>query len=193
VVIQEGLRQNPEKVRAIVEYPVPNSETEVLRFLGMCEWYSGFIPHFADLAEPLHELQRGHKFRKKGEKAVKVMSKFVWGERQQLSFESLKRAMCEDVLLHGLDYEFPIIVKTYASDVGLGAVLTQLIDGKERVVFYASKTLTHTERNLGACDKECLAIVWELNKFRGFLWGEKFTLMTDSKALTYLKSSYEIS
>jgi hypothetical protein len=180
VITQNGLVKQPEKVRAITEFPTPRNVKEILRFHGMCQWYSSFIPGFAKLSEPMYRLLR---------KKVK----FEWSPAQEASFQALKRAMCEDVMLHCLNYELPIFIRTDASDVGLGAVLVQFPEDKERVIYYASRTLNDSEKKLHACDKECLAIVWAINKFKDFVWGEEFAVLTDNIALAHLKAFHNKS
>jgi hypothetical protein len=180
IVTQDGLMRQQEKVRAILDFSTPRNVKEVLRFHGMCSWYSSFIKGFATLATPFYRLLR---------KKVK----FSWGKEQEGAFQKLKEAMCSEVMLNWLDYNLPIFVRTDASDLGLGAVLVQYPQGKERVVFYASRTLNNAEQNISACDNECLAILWGINKFRDFLWGQEFTVLTDNVALTHLKAMHHKS
>ena len=101
--------------------------------------------------------------------------------------------MCSDVMLQCLDYNHPIFVRTDASDIGLGALLVQYFMEKERPVYFASRTLNSSEKKLGPGDRECLAIIWAVNKFKDFLWGEEFTVITDSSALTCLKPLHQKS
>jgi hypothetical protein len=160
------------------ELPVPNNVEQLQRFLGMCGWYQGFIQHYATIADPLYKL-------------LPKKTQWIWTDQHQKSFDALKKAMCEDVVLSGMDYRFPIVLKTDASNTGLGAVLEQNIDGKDRVICYASKTPNKSEKILHACEKELLAIVWAVEKFREFIYGENFSIITDNQALKYLKQFKE--
>ena len=128
LVTKDGVKKQPEKVQAIKDLPVPKVKDELHTFLGMCAWYQSFIPHFSTKAAPLYKL------------LGKRMT-FTWTEEQQKSFDELKTAMCSDNILSSIDYRYPIVIKTDASYVGLGAILVQYIDGKEKVIHYASKLL----------------------------------------------------
>jgi len=174
LVTQEGIKMQPEKVKAIVELPVPKVKEELHTFLGMCAWYQNYIPHFSTIAEPLYRLL--------GKRVT-----WNWESAQQNAFEKLKEALCNDRILASIDYNYPIIIKTDASNVGLGAILCQYIDGKEKVIHYASKSLNKSEKLLHACEKELLGILWATQKFNEYIFGEDFYIVTDNKALKYLQ------
>ncbi|OXA39193.1 Retrovirus-related Pol polyprotein from transposon opus [Folsomia candida] len=168
----------PEKIRALVDFPQPTTAKKLLRFHGMCVWYSSFIKNFASIASPLYKL-------------LKKGISFKWGLEQEQAFQALKLALCEEVTLTGVDYNYPLYIRTDACVVGLGTVLIQMVDGFERVIYFASKSLTPAEKRLSTPDKECLATVWAINKFKDFLWGEEFTVLTDNDALSYLKTQHK--
>ena len=141
---------------------------------GLAGYYRRFIPRFATIASPLTELT------KKG-------VKFVWTENTESAFQHLKTCLCSAPILAYPIFDNLFILQTDASDVGLGAVLTQLDkSGHERVVSYASRTLTGRERNYTAMEKEALAVVFATEYFRVYLLGRKFQLITDNKALKWL-------
>jgi len=171
---ETGIKKQPEKVKAIQEYPTPRNIKDVQQFLGMCQWYSSFINGFATIAEPIYQLLRSG-------------NKWNWGESQEKSFQELKRVMMEDVTLTGIDYKYPIIMKCDASDHGLGAVLVQKIDGKDRPVAFVSKLLKKSEKSAHIYEKELYAIIFAHWKFRQFIEGHRFTIQTDNRALAYLK------
>ena len=173
VISQNGIKKQPEKVRAIVDFPVPQNVNDVHRFHGLAMWYASFIPNFSWIAEPLYKLLRKN-------------IEFDWGPAQQEAFERIKEHMTNDVMLSGIDYSKPIYLKTDASLIGIGAVLCQKFNDHEKVIYYASKCLKPRERNLSACERECLAIVWALNKFKELIFGQPIIVITDSSALTYL-------
>ena len=175
LVSAEGLRPNPEKIRAIKEWGVPRKAKEVRSFVGLCSYYRRFIPHFATIAAPLHELQN-----KKTE--------FKWTLEAQASFDLLKKALISAPLLITPDWTRPFELHTDASQFGLGAILSQRIDGEERVIAYASKALNKAQRNYTTSDRECLAIIWGIRQFRTYLLGTKFDLYTDHSALQFLNS-----
>jgi hypothetical protein len=175
VVSRDGIKKQPEKVRAIRDFPTPTSKKEIYRFHGMCVWYAAFIKNFAEIAEPLYRLLRKN-------------VEFIWGKDQQEAFEKLKVAMEKEVMLQGIDYSQPIFVKTDASLIGISAILCQNFEEKERVIFYASKLLNLAEQHLQSCEQECLAVVWGLNKFRELIYGQPIIVVTDNSAITYLDS-----
>ena len=171
----EGIRADPEKVKAISEWPVPRTLKQVQRFLGAASWLRDTVEGFADLAAPLYKLQ------KKGQK-------FIWEAEQQAAFEALKTAIGERALLHHPDWEKPFHVHVDASDEGVGAVLWQLgSDGEKKPIIFASKRLSKAQKKWTAGDKEAFAAVWAIkDKFRPFLMGQKFTLHTDHANLRFL-------
>lgn len=176
IITKDGIRKDPEKLRPIVDYPRPQTREELQRFLGMCAYYATFIKHYAMKAEPLYRL-------------TSVTSKFLWLQEQENAFNCLKNAIGEDVVLTGIDYKYPITLKCDASDSGLGSVLSVTIDGKERPIAFASRTLFPAERKLSTAQIEALAISFALNKNADLLWGEEFTIFTDSKAISYIKAN----
>src|SRR5688572_11185023 len=91
---------------------------------------------------------------------------YQWGEKQQQAFEFLKKRLINAPILQYPDFNQPFIVLTDASGTGVRAVLSQLDDnGNERVIAYASRSLTSAERNYGITDLECLAVVWAIQHF----------------------------
>ncbi|CAH8654258.1 unnamed protein product, partial [Dicrocoelium dendriticum] len=144
-------------------------------FLGLCSYYLRHLPNFATIAEPLRRLTRQNQ-------------EFRWATEQDNAYMTI-RAMIESTPTVAIFNEHcPTFVSTDASDVGLGAVLSQLRDGEEKVIAYASRTLSDTERNYSTGEKEALACVWACEKWHFYLFGRRFTLRTDHSALTTLLS-----
>jgi hypothetical protein len=173
VATQHGLKTDPDKIQAIVLFPPLKSKHDIHRFHGMCQWYATFIKDFATKAEPLYRLLR-------------KQSRWHWGPDQEEAFQQLKRDIADAVCLYGLDYDHPILVKCDASHVGLGAVLCQNIDGIERPIMFASKSLKQSERSSHIYEKELYAMIFAYRKFCEFIQGHKFTIQTDNRALSYL-------
>ena len=173
IISDKGIETDPEKVRAVKEWPVPVNVTEVRSFLGLCSYYRRFIPKFADKAKPLHRLTE------KG-------CQFVWDSDCEEAFETLKKHLTEAPVLAYPDFSKPFVLDTDASDTSIGAVLSQIHDGKERVVCYGSRSLTKAERKYCVTRKELLSLVFFVKNYRHYLLGRKFKIRTDHNSLRWL-------
>lgn len=109
-----------------------------------------------------------------------------WSREQQVAFDGIKRSLTTAPILARPNFDLPFVLQTDASDFGIGAVLTQEWNGLERVVAYASRTLSDTERKYSVSEKECLAVIWAVRKFRQYLEGFHFTVITDHSSLRWL-------
>lgn len=180
VVDDTGLHVDPEKVSAIVNMPPPQNTTEVRRIIGMASWYRRFIPNFSSVVAPITNL-------------LKKNTKFVWSQECEAAFSSIKGNLVSSPVMCCPDFDKPFVIQTDASDFGLGAVLTQdLVDG-EKVISYISRSLSPSERKFSTVEKECLAVVWAINKFRPYVEGTKFTVITDHFSLQWLHKLKEPS
>lgn len=173
VLSVEGIKTDEDKVKAVNDFPVPKSLKEVQRFLGMAGWYQRFIPKFSEKVASLHALK------KKG-------ATWRWTEECQNSFELIKRELISAPILIAPDLNKPFKVQTDASDLGVGAVLTQDIAGVEHVIAYASRLLRGAEKSYSVSEKECCAVVWAIEKWRPYLEGRPFEVITDHAALTWV-------
>ncbi|UYV84721.1 hypothetical protein LAZ67_X003197 [Cordylochernes scorpioides] len=163
LVDSKGIYPGPEKIEAIAKFPTPKSITDVRSFIGLCSYYRRFIENFAEKAAPLHEV-------------LKKDTKFTWNSDQQDAFDSLKKALMSEPVLAYFEEQLPTELHTDASGYGIGAVLVQINDGKERPVGYASRTLSKAEKNYSTTERECLAAIWAINKFRPYLFGREFVI-----------------
>ena len=173
LVQHEGLTVDPEKTVAILEYPPPRNIRQLRRFIGMASWYRRFIPQCAARLEPLTSLLRKNR-------------SWEWGDTQKQAFEVIKSCLVNSPTLSCPDFEKPFVVQTDASSVGLGAVLSQEIGGAEHVIAYASRSLSDAEKKYSTTEQECLAVVWAIRKFRPYLEGYRFTVVTDHNSLRWL-------
>ena len=169
------VRPQVDKTAAIATCPMPKSKKEVRRFLGLAGYYRRFIPNFAEVAGPLTDLTR-----KGASEAVR------WTEQCQLAFDSIKQALCGEPLLHMPVFSLPFTLQTDASSRGLGAVLSQQVEGADRPVVYISRKLSDRETRYSTIEKECLAIRWAVDALRYYLLGRSFTLCSDHAPLQWL-------
>ena len=173
IVSRNGVKVDNEKIRAINEYPIPKSITDVKSFLGLASYYRRFVPDFATTAVPLHDV-------------TSVRSTFVWTESCQLAFEELKRKLSSTPVLAYPDFTLPFQLTTDASYTGLSAVLSQIKDKHEYPICFASRTLRQNEKNYSVTELECLALVWGIKIFRPYLLGVNFQIYTDHRALMWM-------
>ncbi|CAF4561553.1 unnamed protein product, partial [Didymodactylos carnosus] len=165
IVSADGIRPDPEKLRAVRDFPVPFKVKDVRSFLELTGYYRRFIRSYAIIAEPLLKLIR-----------VKHSPIFVWTPECQDSCEKLKQKLITSPVISCPDFNYPFILQLDASDYGLGARLAQKVPlkGDEHVIAYANRTLSETERKYSPTERECLAIVWGTQHFRPYLEGRPF-------------------
>ncbi|GBM77385.1 Retrovirus-related Pol polyprotein from transposon 412 [Araneus ventricosus] len=173
LVDEHGIYPDPQKTAAVTKFPVPENVSDVRSFLGLCSYYRRFIKNFADIAKPLHEL-------------LKKNAKFSWGTPQKESFLTLKKLLTSGPVLGHFLPNAETKIHSDASGYGIGSLLVQVQDGKERPLAYASRSLTAAEKNYSTTEKECLAVVWAISKFRPYLFGRPFTVVTDHHSLCWL-------
>lgn len=183
VIDKYGLRTDPEKVSAIVDFPVPKTTTEIKRFIGLSSWYRRFLKNFSSLSAKITELIKGKKKKQP----------IVWSKEADAAFIQIKNMLVTAPVLASPNFELPFVIATDASDLGLGAVLSQFIDGQEHVIAYASRGLSRTERNYSVTERELLAIIFALEKFRPYVEGAKFKIITDHYSLLWINRIKEPS
>ena len=168
VLSKEGVSTDPEKIKAVTEWPLPTTVTEVRSFLGFVSYYSRFIPNFSKVAKLLNKLLQNLE----GTPSQKNKFRVHWGPEQQEVFETLYRLCTESPIIAYADFKAPFILHTNASGDGLGAVLYQVQDGKKRVIAYASQNLSRSERNYPVHKLEFLAFKRAItDKFHEYLYG----------------------
>ena len=183
VVSEEGVSTDPDKIKSVTEWPQPTTVTEVRSFLGFVSYYRRFIPNVSKVAKPLNKLLQNLE----GTPSQKKKFKVHWGPEQQEAFETLQGLCTESLILAYADFKAPFILHTDASGDGLGAVLYQVQAGKQRVIAYASQSLTRSERNHPVHKLEFLALKWAItDKFHEYLYGSQFQVYTDNNPLTYV-------
>ncbi|XP_036000896.1 uncharacterized protein LOC118565187 [Fundulus heteroclitus] len=173
IVSGEGVRPNPALVKDVQMWKSPDNLQELQAFLGLCNYYRKFVPRFAELANPLHHL-------------LKKGTVFVWTEEHQAAFTKLKERLTTAPVLGYPRPEGKFILDTDASNNSVGAVLSQVQWGEERVLAYASCQLTPAQQRYCVTRRELLAVVRFTRQFRHYLLGRKFLLRTDHGSLTWL-------
>ncbi|RVW12161.1 Retrovirus-related Pol polyprotein from transposon 17.6 [Vitis vinifera] len=173
IISKNGIEVDKAKVELIVKLPPPTNVKGIRQFLGHVGFYRRFIKDFSKISKPLCEL------------LVKD-AKFVWDENCQKSFEELKQFLTTAPIVRAPNWKLPFEVMCDASDLAMGAVLGKREDGKPYVIYYASKTLNEAQRNYTTTEKELLAVVFALDKFRAYLVGSFIVVFTDHSALKYL-------
>ena len=168
----DGIRVDEAKVEVISNLSIPSCQKDVRSFLGFTGYYRRFIENFTKIASPL----------------VKLLTKdceFKWTSDCQLAFETLKTKISEAPILRGPNWKLPFHISTDASDTALGAVLGQK-DLIPYAIYYISKNLTPAELNYTVIEKEFLAVVHAINKFRHYITGYETFIHTDHSAIRYL-------
>jgi len=165
---------NPDKVLVLRSYPTPKNGKDIQRFLGLVGFYRRFVPDFAVYAKPLQTL-------------IKKGVKFSWSEECERSFQFLKNSLSDTSEVFIPDLNKPFIIQCDASDVTIGSVLIQEVDGERFPVWFASRCLKPSEQKYSVSEKECLAVLWAINKFRGYVECSHFIVETDHQALSWLR------
>jgi hypothetical protein len=168
IISQEGVKVDPSKIKAITEWPKPNNISKLRGFLGLTGYYRRFIKNYAHLTTPLSNLLKKNSFK--------------WDNNAEECFETLKRVMSSAPVLATPDFTKPFVVECDASGFGIGAVLMQ--DGHP--IAFESRKLNKREGLKSTYNKEMLAIMHALAKWRQYLLGSKFSIRTDHNSLQYL-------
>ena len=146
IIDEKGIRPDPAKTEAIRSFPVPQKVNDLQRFMEMVNQMAKFIPNLANLNEPLRQL-------------LKKKNMWKWDKAQQQSFEGIKNELTSATNLAHYDPSRPTVISSDASNFGLGAVLLQLQeDGTGKLVYYASKSFSETEKRYAVIEKEALAV-----------------------------------
>ncbi|KAI7201342.1 hypothetical protein KC365_g18742, partial [Hortaea werneckii] len=181
IINTTGIKMDPKKVQSIEEWPTPKTVKDIQAFLGLANYNRKFVEGYSKLATPLTSL-------------TKKDIKFVWTEKQEKAFQQLKKACIQSPTLMLFDTKKPVQVETDASDLAIGACLTQEHNGKRHPVAYYSRKMTPAEQNYEIYDKELLAIVAALRHWRVYCEGATgLTIYTDHKNLQYFTTTKDLS
>lgn len=177
VITPTGIRPNPDRITAIVNFETPKTVRQVRRFLGMTNYYRRFIADFSGVTAPISDLLKGKP------------RKINWTEKANEAFNHLKQLMISAPILSNPDFNKEFTLQTDASDLAVAGVLTQVQEGFERVIGYYSQKLATAQQRYHATEKEALAAILSIEHFRGYLEGSHFILITDSSALSYIMTT----
>lgn len=179
VVGNGTLMVDPDKVRAIIDYPVPKTVKQLRQFLGLTGWYRRFVSDYASITYHLTEL-------------LSKKRTFQWNEDAQKAFNSLKDCLTSAPLLAHPNYRKPFIVQCDASQNGVGGLLAQCDEnGDERPIAFMSHKLNKAQRNYSVTELECLAVV--IKKFGAYIEGHEFKVVTDHASLKWLMNQRDLS
>lgn len=186
IVDKFGLRTDPEKVDCIANYQLPVKLRELRRFLGMTSYYRRFIKNFAKIAAPLHELTKS-----KSKSKYRILK---WNEQAINAFEELKEAMIDAPVLKTPDFSKRFLVQCDASDHSISGVISQKDDesNEDRPIAFVSRKLRGAELNYTTTEKECLAVIFAIEKFSHYIEGIEFDVITDHSALLWLLNQKEL-
>ena len=184
IISGDGVRCDPEKIKAVKDWKPPRHLKQVRSFLGLVNYYRRFIRNYTDLAIPLYDLQR-------------KKTKFRWGDAEQRAFEELRAALISAPVMAFPQEQGRYILDTDASGYAIGGVLSQLQRDEtgaevERVIAYASRRLQGREQRYCARKRELLAIVHFVKHFDVYLRGPAITIRTDHASLKYIKTLKEL-
>ncbi|XP_049525093.1 uncharacterized protein K02A2.6-like [Dermacentor silvarum] len=167
---REGLHPIEKHVEAIAQAPNPQNVQQLRSFLGMITFYSKFVPNMSSLLAPLYKLLENN-------------TRWFWGHAQETAFSDAKQCLREAAVLAHYDPEKPLKLECDASQDGIGAVLFHTFGKTNKPVGFRSRTLTRAEKNYSQLEREALALVFGVSKFRDYLIGREFVLVTDHQPL----------
>jgi len=168
IISKHGVATDPSETQAMQDWPIPTTVTELRGFLGLTGYYRRFVKNYGIIAKPLTQLLR--------------KKQFIWTTEATSAFNALKQVMAQTPVLQLPDFNQPFVVETDACSTGIGAVLMQ----GGRPIAYLSKALGPTHQHLSIYEKEFLALIMAVEKWRSYLQRQEFVIQSDHKSLSYL-------
>ena len=175
IISERGIEVDKAKIEVIENLNPPKTVREIRSFLGHVGFYRRFIKNFSAITKPLTNL-------------LMKDVEFEFDQKCLEAFEVLKQALISAPIIRPPDWTQPFEIMCDASDFAVGAVLGQRKDKKLHAIYYASRTLDAAQLNYTTTEKELLAVVFAIDKFRSYLVGAKIIVYTDHAAIRYLLS-----
>lgn len=179
IISSTGIVPDPEKLKAIQNFPTPHNRRQLKGFYGLCSFFRRFLPQQLLNSTPLLSLLRKD-------------TPWNWSEQCHKDFVKIKEALVNSDILHHPDMTQDFCIATDSSNYGLGACLFQISDKLDpkslKVISFASRTLTECERRYSTTELELLAIVWAFKKFHHYVFGKHTKVFCDHQALSFLMS-----
>ena len=177
VITSDGIKPDPAKVEALLNYKRPTTVREMQSFLGLASYYRRFVRSFSTIAHPLLILTKGG-----GSDII------TWNEEAISAFEHMRKCLMSEPILIYPDFSEKFLIYTDASNYGVGAVLSQMRDGKDQPVAYASRHFNEPEMKYSTIEKEAAAVVFGIKRFRHYLQDEPFVIISDHRPLQWLQT-----
>ena len=171
IISADGMKPDPEKIKAIQKMPVPTDKAGIQRLLGTINFLAQYIPNMSEITAPLRML-------------LKENVQFAWQHEQDEALEKIKTALTANPVLSYYDVTKDVTIQTDASQSGIGSCLLQ----NGHVIAYASRSMTDAEKNYAQIEKELLAVLFACEKFNQYIYGKKVSVQTDHKPLEAIKS-----
>ncbi|XP_031346519.1 uncharacterized protein K02A2.6-like [Photinus pyralis] len=168
-----GVHPTNEKIECIQKAPSPQNMTQLKSYLGLLNFYGKFIPMLSSKLKPLYDLCRDNQ-------------EFIWSTKCEQCFQESKNLLIANNVLTHYDPTEPIYITCDASGYGVGAVLSHKINNIDKPVLFASSTLSENEKKYSNLERESLALIFALKKFHKYIYGRRFTLVTDHQPLQYI-------
>lgn len=172
---ENGVTIDETRIEAIKNYKRPANVREIQSLVGFTGWHRKFVPEYSDIVAPLVDL-------------TKKNVSFQWSQKHEQAFIRLKEVLTTAPILSAPDYTKPFTIETKSSSIGVSGILLQEYDGKKHVIAYMSAKLNDLQKAYHPIERECLAVIVALEKFRHYVEGNKVTVVTDHNSISWLKN-----